>query len=167
MSVSRSVECMYGYPVYARVRLSQGESGESRDYIQKAETQTELHSKRTSGTAISRQSLDTLSRLLFASFSIPNTRDQLVSTQAPFSSASFPCRLCFSYTNSLCVCSKATTRLKWFAAAKKNLPLFLSCSLPLRSPYLALSFSHTHSLASFFLLCSLSLPPLLSLSVFV
>lgn len=106
----------------------------------------------TSGTAISRQSPDTLPLLLFSSFSIPNTRAQIGSTQTPCSSF-----LWFLLVQNfflvhvfLCICSKATTQMKWFAAAKKNLPVFLSRSLPL---------SLTHTLASLSLALSLSPSP--------
>lgn len=98
----------------------------------------------TSGTVISRQSPDTLPILLFSSFSTPNTRAQLGSTQASCSSfLRFLLVQTFFLTHAfLCVCSKATTQLKWFAAAKK----ISQFSSLVHSPFLSL----THTLASLF-----------------
>lgn len=162
---------MYEYPVYAWVRCSQEESEESRDYIQKAETQTALHSKRTSGAAISRQSPDTLSLLLFASVSIPNTRDRLVSTRAP---CSFPVQSAsrahfVSHTQILSV-SVLKPLHSWNGLQLlKKISHFSSLA---HSPSalrisLALSLFLTHALASFFSSCARSLSPLFSLSLYL
>jgi len=96
----------------------------------------------TSGTVIPRQSPDTLPVLLFSSFNTPNTA-QLGSTDvfALLFSDFFLCRLSFSYTL-FSVCSKATSQLKWFAAAKK----ISQFSSLVHSPLLSLSLTHNSPL---------------------
>lgn len=143
VSVSRRVKCMEIQSVqWGLERMeSQGTASRRQKPRQSFIPSAALHFRHCDFQTIPGH---TPSSLLF-SFSTPNTSAQLGFTQDSCSSFLWflLVQTFFLILAFLCVCCKATTQLKWFAAAKKISQFF---SLALTPPFpLSLSHIHTHT----------------------